>query len=365
MADGLVQVPPDSTGKKVDTTELTVNAQTVERQRINLADPVSATGLAPVTSSYGLSVSIASTNTLPVAMTSGVVTLSSVPTVTATAGTNPWSSAPGFNLPMVSASSGLVQISGAIGISSGTVSLSSNPTVISASSGVVQVLQSTSPWAVVSASSGLIQLTSAISLSSGTVTLSSNPTVVNASSGIVQVLQSTTPWAILSASSGVVQTLSSGAIVLSSVGVTQVLTSGATVLSSGGVTQVLQSTGTAGGVTSTFFQLSTVKGVKAGAGRLFGFSVYTTIASGTPVLVFYDFTSSLVSVGTSMELVVPIQTMTTGTTPTAAYAMPTWFGPNGIAFANGISLAPQASATGAVLSTTTFTVAPSVSVFYV
>jgi hypothetical protein len=37
MADGYVKVQPDSTGKIIDTTELTVGAQTVERQRINIA----------------------------------------------------------------------------------------------------------------------------------------------------------------------------------------------------------------------------------------------------------------------------------------------------------------------------------------
>ena len=59
MADGIVQVAPDSTGKKVDATELTVNSQTVERQRVNLADPSAAAGLASVlntapASEYGL-----------------------------------------------------------------------------------------------------------------------------------------------------------------------------------------------------------------------------------------------------------------------------------------------------------------------
>jgi hypothetical protein len=47
-------------------------------------------------------------------ITSGTVTLSSAiaissGTVTATAATNPWSSAPGFNVPIVSASSGVIQ----------------------------------------------------------------------------------------------------------------------------------------------------------------------------------------------------------------------------------------------------------------
>ena len=48
MADGIVQLQADSTGKKVDTSELTVGANTVERQRINIADPASAAAIAAV-----------------------------------------------------------------------------------------------------------------------------------------------------------------------------------------------------------------------------------------------------------------------------------------------------------------------------
>lgn len=40
-ADGFVQVPPDSTGKKIDNVELVVGANTVERQRfvVGAVDP--------------------------------------------------------------------------------------------------------------------------------------------------------------------------------------------------------------------------------------------------------------------------------------------------------------------------------------
>ena len=51
MADGLVQVAPDSTGKKVDTSELTVGANTVERQRVVLADDATAAALAKIQNS--------------------------------------------------------------------------------------------------------------------------------------------------------------------------------------------------------------------------------------------------------------------------------------------------------------------------
>src|SRR5713101_17007 len=144
MADQFIQVPGDSTGKKVDVSELVVGANTVERERIVLASDSAATALAPVTSSAGLLTNVSSglisisgvptilsassgiiqtaatvTTSTPelgagvalitqttagalrgvissglISVTSGTITLSSVHTVTATAGTNPWSSAP-------------------------------------------------------------------------------------------------------------------------------------------------------------------------------------------------------------------------------------------------------------------------------
>ena len=60
MADQFIQVPPNSTGLKVDASELTVNANTVERQRIVIAADGTAAGLAgvknaaPTSSDYGL-----------------------------------------------------------------------------------------------------------------------------------------------------------------------------------------------------------------------------------------------------------------------------------------------------------------------
>jgi hypothetical protein len=48
MADGIVQIAPDSTGKKVDVTELAVGANTIERQRINISSPTDPNGHAEV-----------------------------------------------------------------------------------------------------------------------------------------------------------------------------------------------------------------------------------------------------------------------------------------------------------------------------
>ena len=65
MSDSYVQVQPDSSGKKVDTSELAVGTATVERQRIVMADGSTAEAIAPVTRDdpdsrdYGLVVRIA------------------------------------------------------------------------------------------------------------------------------------------------------------------------------------------------------------------------------------------------------------------------------------------------------------------
>ena len=51
MADGVIQVPPDSTGGKLDTETLTVGANTVHRQRLVVADPATAAGFSKVMNS--------------------------------------------------------------------------------------------------------------------------------------------------------------------------------------------------------------------------------------------------------------------------------------------------------------------------
>ena len=58
MSDGIVQLQPNSSGPKVDASELTVGTNIVERQRINISDATSATGLAGVTAANGLQVDV-------------------------------------------------------------------------------------------------------------------------------------------------------------------------------------------------------------------------------------------------------------------------------------------------------------------
>lgn len=58
-ADGKVTVPPDSSGKNIDTTELTrADGTVVERQRVVLGDPALSELVANVTSGGELSVAV-------------------------------------------------------------------------------------------------------------------------------------------------------------------------------------------------------------------------------------------------------------------------------------------------------------------
>ena len=79
MANNYVQVAPNSTGLKVDTTELTVGANTVERQNICVADPTTAANVATVSAAGALKVD-ASATTQPVSIAATVpVSLASLP----------------------------------------------------------------------------------------------------------------------------------------------------------------------------------------------------------------------------------------------------------------------------------------------
>jgi hypothetical protein len=57
LTDNYVQVPPNSSGSKIDTSELVVNGNTVERQRIVLADPLQAGNLLSVGADGSISTS--------------------------------------------------------------------------------------------------------------------------------------------------------------------------------------------------------------------------------------------------------------------------------------------------------------------
>jgi hypothetical protein len=48
VTDGYIQVAPDSSGKRIDNSVVTVAGQTVYRERVNIADPEEAAALAKV-----------------------------------------------------------------------------------------------------------------------------------------------------------------------------------------------------------------------------------------------------------------------------------------------------------------------------
>lgn len=354
----MIQIPP-AVGSSGQFIESAVVTSSQNRHVMVIGDGVS-TAYGPVTSSAGQLVSVSS----------GTFTLSSAPTVSSTATT---------------ITSGTVTIAGTVTIlsaSSGLVQISGIPTVIAASSAGHQigsltsgtVTLSSAPLVIVATSGGTIPVTLSTVFS-----LSSNPTVISASSGLVQISGNVTVvgassgafFPVIVATSGgtftvgttgtlIIVSASSGLIQLSSQ--ITVATTGTLVVvsASSGVVQIITSTGTGGGVTSTYKVLTTVHPIKTAAGRLMGFSAYATALTSqgsAPILVFYNLTTANVVIGTSQAFVTPIQVVTTGTATSVVDIAPTppsWFGPNGLDFNTAISVASAITATGVVHATNVY-----------
>lgn len=199
-----IQVPPDNTGKLVET----VNPTTSEhRQVVVLGDP-STVAIAPVTSSAGLAVSLANTSLTVVSASSGAVQVLTsgrylaqlvsssdafIPgtssgglgvTILAGAGSGstevmltgssgafaPVTSSGGLAVSIVAgtiSASTAVSLTSAIAISSGTVDISSG--IITLSSAPLVVVASSSPLPPITISSGTVTLSSAIGISSGSI----------------------------------------------------------------------------------------------------------------------------------------------------------------------------------------------------
>ena len=287
-----------------------------------------------------LSSQITVTATGPVTISSGTVTLSSAiaissGTITSTAATNPWSSAPTFNIPMVSASSGAIQIS------SGTVTLSSAPLVIVASSGGTQLVQSTAgtnPWSsapgfnvpMVSASSGVIQLSSA-------------PLVVVASSGgtqLVQTTAATNPWSsapgfnvpMVSASSGVLQAYP---LTVTAAGFGPVTSSAGTLVSLMGY-----------GSSSRLRVVTSVGSISTSPGVLHFVSAYTTGITGVGAYMrIYDLTTNNATSSSSAGLAGAAILRKVASSAAGLPADATTIWPQGVKFATACSFDLVASAT--------------------
>lgn len=79
-ANDVIQVPPDGTGKKLDASSLSVGANTVYRQRVNIGDPIDGNRLAHVNASGELAVTCTGCSA------ASVVSVSHVTSVTHVAG---------------------------------------------------------------------------------------------------------------------------------------------------------------------------------------------------------------------------------------------------------------------------------------
>lgn len=344
MADGTIQLPGDSTGKILDTSDISFGAGSTSRhrERIVVGDPSSTTGLATVTSSAGLQVTI----------TSGVVT--------ATAGTNPWSSAPGFNVPIVSVSSGLTQISGTVTVlsaSSGLVQISGTPTV-TATAG-------TNPWSsapgfnvpIVSVSSGLVQISGTVtvlSASSGLVQISGIPLVGVTTSVFSGIGLVTSGMTLLGMTTGYVPVL----IVTTSGGTTTVTTSFGPMaqLTTGKIVPVLSaSSGTvsidlwqgSSSFAPSFITGSTISKISSAPGTLHLLTGFTTSTGGIgatiPALLrLYNNTTSNVTMNSSVRGILPLgmqssSTSLTGGGDVSNPLMLANFSPIGMYFSSGCS----------------------------
>jgi hypothetical protein len=324
------------------SSQATVTAIFSSQPTVTVAGAVSiSSGVVSLSSQITVTSVMSSQQTVtvsgPVSVTSGIVTLSSVHTVTATAATNPWSSAPGFNMPVVAASSGLTQISGTVVVlsaSSGLVQISGTPTVLTASSGLVQI--SGTVGLSTAAAANLVQL----------VTSSAGSIVATTSQGIL-ISQSTNVLVpanlVTTAGTALVATTSQGVLMSQS---TSVLVP-ALLVSSAGVS----------GASMKYSVLTTVTKVSSSPGVLYALNCYATLATITIVRV-YDATSSSVVVGTSVKGAVACPLYTTGVT--APTGMPTGgisFGPFGVAMTSGICLDAVliSSSTAAVATNATVT----------
>jgi hypothetical protein len=136
MADGLVQVPPDSTGKKVDAASLDVGANTVMRQRMVIGDD-SATAQFAIVTGGALTVT-------------GTMNISAMPTVTVTGGV---------------AVSGTAIVAGVVGLTAGTAiigSLKNISRTVQVAVGTPFILQGISTTVTVA---GVISLGGAVNIS--------------------------------------------------------------------------------------------------------------------------------------------------------------------------------------------------------
>lgn len=194
MSDSYVQVAADSSGKKIDNEFVTVGANDVYRQRVEVAGK-NPTDIANVTSSGGLDVN----------MTGGSVSISSLSSATVYQGTSPWvvvaSSTGGPQQVVQSASPWVVVASTTGGNQPVTIQNTLPLSVVASTTGgnVPVILQNTLPLLVVASTTG-----GSIPVATHAVTQGTTPwqTIAATSGGAQPVAQSTTPWLVVCTTTG-------------------------------------------------------------------------------------------------------------------------------------------------------------------
>ena len=198
----VTSAPIGSTGQSLDGFSVDANVLQAFRESVVITDPTDSTGAAPVSSTYGLTVNVAST-------VAQVVNVSTTVTVTGANSTQIISSIPFY----VAQSSAPWTINGGVEVSSnaqlsGTSQIFGSVSTQIVSSIPFYVSQSTNAWQVQATNTISTQTVSSIPL---IVAQSTTPWVVSGSTQIVSsipfiVAQSTTPW-VMSGSTQIVSSL--------------------------------------------------------------------------------------------------------------------------------------------------------------
>ena len=315
MANNFVQVAPNSTGLKVDTTELVVGANTVERQNVCLADPSTAANVANVTASGALKVD-ASATTQPVSIAATLSdNLIQVGGVAITLGQKVMAS----SLPVTLASDqGGLPVYGSLNAqgftstsaptytsgSYGFLSLNTSGGVRVDPSGVTSPVSLASLPALATGANVIGAVTQSGTWNVGTITtLPALPTganvigalVANQSVNTAQIGAST----IVTAAAGVqkVGIVGNGAATLDSA-----ILSGAAPTNTLWITSAPSSVASAALLAKVFSAVAVATTIKASAGNLYGF----TLISATATAGFVQFFNTATTATSGAVLIVPI-----------------------------------------------------------
>jgi len=292
MSDSYIQVPPDSTGKKVDADQITVGADDVQRQRVQIGG-AGATSIAPVSATDGLAVDV---KTLaPDAATE--TTLAELAAQSLDYNTSGGTAAQVvFGLALPSASGPVAGGTSTNPLRTDPTGTTTQPVSVVAGVAVIgHVITDTGSATAVTGNVTVVQPTGSnlhVVTDSGTITTVSTVTAVTAITNALPA--GTNAIGKLSANSGVdigdvdVTSIAAGTNLIGDVGVQPRATNGLS---------VMNATSSDGATALT----STAQVIKASAGLLYGYYIYNPNAVASFVQ-FYNTAAASVTVGTTNPL---------------------------------------------------------------